>query len=141
MRSVLLGPIVDRLGAPWAMRLGAGLIILGLVLYPLVGTLWVLVVVMATIPIGTALLFPATTSLVSRFSEPHELGATMGIAQTFAGIARAVSPIVATKVFQELGHGWPFYLAAAAIGCSMLLSAKVQRGSVGSANEVVEPAR
>lgn len=140
MRSVLLGPIVDRLGEPWAMRLGAGLIVVGLVLYPLVGSLWVLIVVMATIPIGTALLFPATTSLVSRFSEPHELGATMGIAQTFAGLARAISPIVATKVFQELGHGWPFYLAAAAIGCSMLLSAKVRRGSLEPGSEAAEPA-
>ena len=35
----------------------------------------------------------------------------MGVAQTFAGLARVVAPLLATTVFQRLGHGWPFYLA------------------------------
>jgi hypothetical protein len=39
------------------------------------------------------------------------LGTTMGVAQTFAGLARVAAPILATISFQRLGHGWPFYLA------------------------------
>ena len=35
MRSLLLGPIVDRIGESWAMRIGTLLLIAGLVLYPL----------------------------------------------------------------------------------------------------------
>ena len=34
MRSLLLGPIVDRIGERWAMRLGTFAMIAGLVLYP-----------------------------------------------------------------------------------------------------------
>jgi multidrug resistance protein len=112
MRSLLLGPIVDRIGETWAMRIGTVLLVLGLALYPLPRDLWTLALVIPLVPIGTALLFPATTSLMSRHSEPGELGTTMGVAQTFAGLARVAAPILATITFQRLGHGWPFYVAA-----------------------------
>src|SRR5918993_2385674 len=112
MRSLLLGPIVDRIGETWAMRIGTGLLVLGLALYPLPRDLWTLALVIPGVPIGTALLFPATTSLMSRYSDPGELGTTMGVAQTFAGLARVLAPVLATIAFQRLGHGWPFYVAA-----------------------------
>ena len=92
MRSLLLGPIVDRIGETWAMRLGTVLLVLGLALYPLPRDLWTLALVIPLVPIGTALLFPATTSLMSRHSDPGELGTTMGVAQTFAGLARVHGP-------------------------------------------------
>jgi multidrug resistance protein len=111
MRSVLLGPIVDRIGETWAMRAGTGLLVLGLALYPVPRDLWTLALVIPLVPIGTALLFPATTSLMSRYSDPGELGTTMGVAQTFAGLARVMAPLLATSLFQRLGHGWPFYVA------------------------------
>jgi MFS family permease len=112
MRSLLLGPIVDRIGEIWAMRIGTVLLVLGLALYPVPHSLWTLAAVIPLVPIGTALLFPATTSLMSRASDPRELGTTMGVAQTFAGLARVMAPILATVAFQRLGHGWPFYIAA-----------------------------
>jgi multidrug resistance protein len=112
MRSALLGPIVDRVGETWAMRAGTVLLVLGLALYPVPKHLWSLALIIPLVPIGTALLFPATTSLMSRHSEPSELGTTMGVAQTFAGLARVVAPVLATITFQRLGHGWPFYVAA-----------------------------
>jgi MFS family permease len=111
MRSLLLGPIVDRIGETWAMRIGTVLLVLGLALYPLPRDLWTLALIIPLVPIGTALLFPATTSLMSRYSDPAELGTTMGVAQTFAGLARIMAPILATVTFQRLGHGWPFYTA------------------------------
>lgn len=111
MRSVLLGPIVDRIGETWAMRIGTVLLVLGLALYPLPHDLWTLALVIPLVPIGTALLFPATTSLMSRQAEPDGLGTTMGVAQTFAGLARVAAPLLATTLFQRLGHGWPFFVA------------------------------
>jgi predicted MFS family arabinose efflux permease len=111
MRSALLGPIVDRIGETWAMRIGTVLLVVGLASYPLPRDLWTLAVVIPLVPIGTALLFPATTSLMSRYSDAAELGTTMGVAQTFAGLARVMAPILATVAFQRLGHGWPFYIA------------------------------
>jgi multidrug resistance protein len=125
MRSVLLGPIVDRIGETWAMRIGTMLLVVGLALYPLPRSLWTLAIVIPLVPIGTALLFPATTSLMSRASDPRELGTTMGVAQTFAGLARVLAPILATIAFQRLGHGWPFYLAACYVALVGLMAFQV----------------
>jgi multidrug resistance protein len=126
MRSVLLGPIVDRIGETWAMRIGTGLLVLGLALYPLPRDLWTLALVIPLVPIGTALLFPATTSLMSRYSDPGELGTTMGVAQTFAGLARVMAPLLATSLFQRLGHGWPFYVAGGFVALVGIMAFQVE---------------
>jgi multidrug resistance protein len=125
MRSLLLGPIVDRIGEAWAMRIGTVLLVIGLALYPLPRDLWALALVIPLVPIGTALLFPATTSLMSRYSDPGELGTTMGVAQTFAGLARVMAPILATILFQRLGHGWPFYAAGGLVALVGIMAFQV----------------
>ncbi|HEX3232677.1 MAG TPA: MFS transporter [Gemmatimonadales bacterium] len=125
MRSVLLGPIVDRVGEAAAMRIGTVLLVLGLILYPQPRSLWGLAAVIPLVPIGTALLFPATTSLMSRYSDPRELGTTMGVAQTFAGISRVAAPLLATSLFQRLGHGWPFYVAGGYVGLVGLMAVRL----------------
>lgn len=127
MRSLLLGPIVDRIGEIRAMRLGAGLLILGLMLYPAAANLWQLALVIPLVPIGTALLFPATTSLMSRYSDRGEVGTTMGVAQTYAGISRVLAPLLATAIFQRVGHAWPFYVAAGIVAVVSLLAFGVER--------------
>ena len=125
MRSLLLGPIVDRIGERWTMRLGALLLAAGLLLYPIPQTLWALAAVIPLVPIGTALLFPSTTSLMSRYSDAQELGTTMGVAQTFAGSARVAAPLLATVIFQRLGHEWPFYVAGAVVGLAGILTFQI----------------
>jgi MFS family permease len=129
MRSMLLGPIVDRLGESWTMRSGALLLAAGLLLYPIPQSLWTLALVIPLVPIGTALLFPATTSLMSRYSDARELGTTMGVAQTFAGLARVVAPLLATTIFQRLGHAWPFYVAGAVVALAGILTLQIPRES------------
>jgi MFS family permease len=136
MRSLLLGPIVDRLGEPWTMRVGTVLLVLGLVLYPAPRNLWTLALIIPLVPIGTALLFPSTTSLLSRHSDPRELGATMGTAQTFAGLARVAAPLLATMAFQRLGHAWPFYLAGGCVAVVGVLSLQVSAGESSQAATV-----
>ena len=111
MRSILLGPIVRRIGEAGAIRVGTVLLALGLFLYPVSHSVWLLAVFMALVPIGTALLFPATTALMSHVTEQSRLGETMGAAQTFAGVARVLAPLMATSAFQRFGSPAPFYLA------------------------------
>lgn len=122
MRSIFLGPIVDRIGEAWAMRVGGACLIVGLLLYPVVSTLWGLALIIPFVPIGTALLFPSTTALMSRAAEKSELGTVMGSAQTFAGISRVIAPILATMAFQDYGHAWPFYMAATIVALVSILA-------------------
>jgi len=126
MRVVLLGPMVDRFGERWTMRLGCFALVAGFLLYPAAGSLQVLAIgVMPLVPIGTALLFPSTTSLLSARASRHDVGVTMGVAQTFGGIARATAPVLATRVFQDLGHAWPFFVAAAIVAVVSILTFRV----------------
>jgi predicted MFS family arabinose efflux permease len=110
MRSLALGPIVRRIGERGAMRAGTILLSIGLASYPLAHSLWVLALIIPLVPVGTALLFPSTTALISHATSKAELGTTMGVAQTFAGLARVVAPLFATSVYQRFGDSMPFVL-------------------------------
>lgn len=141
MRSLLLGPIIDRLGETRAMRLGTLFLVAGLMLYPAAPTLWTVVLVMPLVPIGTALLFPATTALMSRASDRSDVGTTMGVAQTFAGLARVAAPILATVAYQRFGHAWPFYLAAATMGLVGLLALRAMPAPIAHTPAAGTPAK
>ncbi len=114
------------------------LLALGLWLYPTPESLWAFAAVIPLVPIGTALLFPSTTSLMSRQSDPRELGTTMGVAQTFAGLARVAAPLLATMAFQRLGHGAPFYLGGACVALAGVLAFRIQVGPSVSAHPAAE---
>jgi MFS family permease len=131
MRTLLLGPIVDHLGEPWTMRTGTILLTLGLFAYPLAHNWWTLAPIMALVPIGTALLFPATTALMSHASERTEVGTTMGVAQTFAGIARVIAPLIATWAFQHVGVSWPFLIAGVIVALVGILAFRLDLPSHG----------
>jgi MFS family permease len=127
MRVILLGPIVERVGELWTMRLGCLSLIVGCAAYPLVSDLRVLAaVVMPLVPIGTALLFPSTTALLSGRTAKNELGTVMGVAQTFAGLARVAAPLMATAAFQNLGHPAPFFIAGGIVALVGLLAFRVE---------------
>ncbi len=117
MRSLFLGPTVDRIGEVGALRLGTILLAVGMLLYAVVPSIWFMIVVIPLVPIGTALMFPSVTSLLSHAVEPAELGTMMGVAQTFAGIARVIAPLVGTMMFQRVGVNAPFIWG----GCIVLL--------------------
>jgi MFS family permease len=138
MRSALIGPIVDRIGEPWSIRAGAGALVVGLLAYPFAPNLWSLAVIVPLVPIGTSLLFPATTAMMSRHSDKSELGTTMGIAQTFAGISRVIAPILSTTLFQRISHGMPFYFAATFVGLVSLLAFQVESRPVPEPVRVVD---
>jgi MFS family permease len=138
MRSALIGPIVDRIGEPWSIRSGAAILVLGLLAYPIAPTLWSLAFIVPLVPIGTSLLFPATTAMMSRHSPKGELGLTMGIAQTFAGISRVIAPVLSTTLFQRISHGTPFYFAATFVGVVSLLAFQVERRPAAEPVRVVD---
>ena len=138
MRSALIGPIVDRIGETWSIRVGSAILILGLLAYPLAPTLWSLAIIVPLVPIGTSLLFPATTAMMSRYSAKNELGTTMGIAQTFAGISRVVAPVLSTRLFQQISHGMPFYFAATFVGFVSLLAFRIEARPAADPVRVVD---
>lgn len=129
LRSAFVGPIVDRLGEPLSIRLGTLALILGFIGYPLAPSVWILAAILPLIPIGTALLFPATTALLSRSTDKADYGLTMGVAQTFAGISRLIAPLMSTALFEHVSRSSPFFFAAAIVCIGSLLAGRLPSGS------------
>ena len=78
IRAGVLGRLVTRFGEVKLMNVGSVLLALGLFVFPLPTHIAVLMVVMTLVPIGTALLFPATSALLSQRCDPKQLGQVMG---------------------------------------------------------------
>jgi MFS family permease len=126
MRAGILGRLVSRFGEVRLMRIGALLLGLGLVAFPLPADFAAFVPIMLLVPIGTALLFPATSALLSQRCDRRELGQVMGVQQAFGGIARILGPIWAGIAFEKLGPSVPFEVAGAVVFGVFLLAARVR---------------
>lgn len=113
MRSVVLGPAVSALGERGVMRAGLASLSVGFATLAVAKDLLVFGVGFVFVPIGTALLFPATSSLVSQFSERHEQGKVLGVQQAVGGVGRVLGPLLAGAAFEQWGPGAPYSLAAA----------------------------
>jgi MFS family permease len=129
MRAGILGRLVSRFGEVRLMRAGALFLALGLVAFPLPTKLATFVPLMLLVPIGTALLFPATSALLSQRCPRAELGQVLGVQQAFGGIARIFGPIWAGAAFEKLGSGVPFEVAGVVVFGVSLLAARVRSES------------
>jgi MFS family permease len=132
MRAVLLGPTVRRFGEIGVTRMGSLSLVLGLALIPVPAMFDLtrperfaaLALIVLFVPVGTALLFPATTALVSRRAARLEMGQTMGVQQAFGSTARVVGPICAGWLY-EMDIRAPFWAAAAVMLATSFLTSRL----------------
>ena len=114
-RVLLLGKLVDRMGEARLSRFGLVLLAAGLGTMPLAPNLFFLAISVAMLPLGTAFTFPCVTALLSRVINPADRGLYMGLQQSFGGVSRIIAPLWAGFAFDALGHGIPFFTAAAVV--------------------------
>jgi MFS family permease len=126
MRSLVLGPAVARFGEPRVLQLGILALGLGFALMPLAPGIPVFGLVVVLVPVGTALLFPSTTSLVSRVADRAEVGQMMGVQQAYGGVARMVGPMWAGAAFEHLSPSAPFWISAALAAGLWLFAARLR---------------
>jgi MFS family permease len=138
MRGGVLGRMVDRLGEIRVLRLGTLALCLGQLLLPLMHTIPLFAAAVALVPIGTSLLFPATSSQVAKHAPPGHVGEFMGLQQAFGGVARMLGPFCAGAIFQYLGEPWPFWLAALVMGTAGLLAFGASSESLATVEVEVE---
>lgn len=128
MRGLILGKMVQRFGEVRTLRIGATALGLGLASIPFAATPWAFAAVMLFVPTGTALLFPCTTSLITRYADPDEVGQTVGVQQAFGGVSRLTAPIWAGAIYQVVGIREPFWIGAALVLTTALLSLRLRPG-------------
>lgn len=128
IRGLVLGVVVRRFGEVRVLRIGALLLGSGMSLAPLATTPWLFLMFALLIPTGTALLFPSTTSLVSRYADPREVGQTLGVQQAFGGVSRLLGPIWAGAVFQHIAPGVPFWMGGGLVLLTALFALRLHPG-------------
>jgi MFS family permease len=73
---------------------------------------WVLYAGLAFVAIGSGLVNPSTTGLISLYADADEQGRALGVFRSLGSLARAVTPLVAGILFWTLGSLTVFALAA-----------------------------
>nr|XP_061799070.1 tetracycline resistance protein, class A-like [Nerophis lumbriciformis] len=126
MRAIVLGKAVARFGEVRVLRIGALLLALGMATAPLATHPLLFLLSASCIPAGTSLLFPSTTSLVSRHSPKDSMGQSLGVQQAMGGISRMLGPLWATAIFERLGHAQPFWIGAALVLATVLFSLRLK---------------
>lgn len=128
MRAILLGPLVKRFGEVRILRVGALVLGIGMLSAPFAANPVQFLFAIVVIPAGTALLFPATTSLISRYADPEVVGQTLGVQQAFGGMSRLLGPVWAGAAFQHLGEPFPFWLAGGLVLLTGVFALRLKPG-------------
>jgi multidrug resistance protein len=118
VRTLVLGPAVDRLGEARLSRIGIVLLALGLALTGLAQSFPVLAIGFSLMPFGTAFLFPCVTGMLSQVVSGRERGLYMGVQHAFGGISRVGFPLLAGVFIDRFGVGVPFWVS----GLSVLIT-------------------
>lgn len=136
----LVGRLARRFGEARLLATGpfitaAGfLCIAGMAITASLPTAWTLLIIGCFLtPLGHGLTGPNLNSLVSRAASAEKQGATFGLAQGIASLARAVGPPVGGFLYDR-GGKWPYLVGAAilvSIGAFATSIRRVQEAAVG----------
>ncbi len=129
MRTAPVGWFNARLGSVRTMQVGTLLLLAGFILVPLAPTLPLFVAAQILLPLGTALLFPANSALVSHRAHHDEIGLTLGVQQTYRGVAAVLGPFYAGAAYEKLGQHVPFFISAGIIMFVLYLTLRVREES------------
>ncbi|WP_233256650.1 MFS transporter [Opitutus sp. ER46] len=112
--------------------LGSGLVFttVGLLLIGFAPRPWMLYVGLAALALGSGLVNPSTSGLISLYAGREEQGRVLGIFRSLGSLARAVTPMLAGLVFWRFGSTIVFVVSAglslAALGLSLRLPKPVK---------------
>jgi MFS family permease len=96
-----LGPLVKRSGESRLVQIGFALAGCSLALLARVRDVPYVLTAMTLFAVGTALLRPNLTSLISRRTAPHQQGMVLGLMQSLQSVAQIVAPVVSGLLIER----------------------------------------
>ena len=128
----LIGRLVKRFGEAALVPVGVLLVGLGVALLPLVSPGVAMLVAFVIIASGQGVANPSLSGLLSRGTHADEQGGVLGSNQSMAALARATGPALGGVLYERVGMGVPFFVAAGLCGLAFLLAfkatARAERG-------------
>lgn len=121
----LIRRLARRFGESHLVVQGAVTLGLGLLAIPFVHSLVPLLVAMALLAYGAGVSNPSLSSLISLRAPDTERGATLGISQAAASLARILGPALAGIAFAGFGRSGPFLAGALVMAAVVLLALRL----------------
>lgn len=106
------GSLVARVGEKRLLTGGLLILSIALFLLPFAHKMGPLLGALALLAIGSSLVRPPIFGLISQWTSAAEQGATIGVAQSAASLARVIGPIVAAVLF-KMNASTPYVLCGA----------------------------
>lgn len=107
--------------------LGLALLGVGAAAIPFATTGTILIAPMVVLAAGFAITTPSLTAWISRSAPADRQGEALGLSMSAAAMARIAGPGVGGLMYDELGHGSPFWVAGALIGATAVATWIVTR--------------
>lgn len=120
----LAGRMARKGGEGRMVLMGLLFLLLGLLLLPTARAVWPLYGVLGLLAMGQGMNMPALNSMISRAAADDEQGATLGVSQGFASLARVIGPALAGALY-GVGRALPYQVAAAFALLAMVISIRV----------------
>jgi DHA1 family tetracycline resistance protein-like MFS transporter len=108
--------LAGRVDEPRRVALGLALLGIGIALVPAARSLGAILPPLAVLAIGYAITAPSLAAWVSRRAPADRQGELLGLAASASAMARVAGPGVGGLLFDHVGHGAPFHVAAVMIG-------------------------
>ena len=99
MQGVMIGPLTHRFGEVKVLKGGLLVSMLGFTALALLQSKWGMIASVLVFNLGSTLLTPSVTSLISQRSKPEQQGEAMGINNSFQSLGRSVGPLWAGFAF------------------------------------------
>jgi DHA1 family tetracycline resistance protein-like MFS transporter len=122
VQTVLIRPIVSRIGDKPTFMLGLMCAALGLVATTFTHSVAMFAAALVPLALGIGFGHPTMSSLVSRAARGHEQGRVQGAAGAVESLGRTIGPVWGTASLQRFGEGMPYITAAGVLLMTLLLS-------------------
>lgn len=113
----MIGRLSKKYGEKALIIAGTVIVAAGLLLTGESASVGMLYLAVALLAIGSGINTPSNQSILSKLSDPAEVGGVMGVGQSLSTLGRILGPVAGGAAFQYLGQSSPYYLGA---GCMLV---------------------
>lgn len=123
----IVGTLAKRFGERALVRVGLALMGAAFVTAGAVPPIALFLVTMGVIAIGSGLITPSLSALVSLATPPDEQGGILGIYQSLGSLGRAVGPFLGGLVYDVVSAGAPLWMAGTVLLLAAIAAARIPR--------------
>ncbi len=120
-----IGKVTKKAGEKNTMIIGILILIASLAVLPSLQTSFELVITTAVMAVGSSLVTPPLTSLITKSAGPGEHGTVLGVSQSFSSLGRVIGPFWGGFILGAAGTAWPFYTGGLMLSAAFLLARRI----------------